>query len=82
MTKVHPVDDWTILYDQGGTVYVQNPKGGCTGVGSGSDILVTRQVGTAQICEGEIVRLVDRTSGFEHGACVFGPFTPYTKPRG
>ena len=33
--KVHPIDDWTIVYDQGSTIYVQNPKGGCPGIGSG-----------------------------------------------
>ena len=80
-TKVKAIDDFTILYDQGSTVYVQNPRGGCPGVGSGSDILVTRQVGTSQICDGEIARTVDLTSRVERGGCVFGPFVPYTKPR-
>ena len=79
-TKVHPIDDWTIIYDQGSTIYVQNPKGGCPGVGRGSDILVTTQIGTAQLCENEIARTVDLTSQIERGGCVFGPFVPYTKP--
>jgi hypothetical protein len=78
-TKVHPIDDWTILYDQGSTIYVQTPRGGCPGIGSGSDILVTRQV-TNQLCEGEIAQTVDLTSRVERGGCVFGPFVPYTKP--
>ena len=78
-TKVHPIDDWTIIYDQGSTIYVQNPKGGCPGVGRGSDILVTRQV-TNQLCDGEIARTVDLTSRIERGGCVLGPFVPYTKP--
>jgi len=80
-TKVHPIDDWTIIYDQGSTIYVQNPKGGCPGIGRGSDILVTTQIGTAQLCENEIARTVDLTSRVEGGGCVFGPFTPYTKPK-
>jgi hypothetical protein len=80
-TKVKAIDDFTILYDQGSTVYVQNPRGGCPGVGSGRDILVTRQIGTSQICDGEIARTVDLTSRVERGGCVFGPFVPYTKPR-
>lgn len=79
-TKVHPIDDWTIIYDQGSTVYVQNPRGGCPGIGSGSDILVTRQT-TNQLCDGEIARTVDLTSRVERGGCVFGPFVPYTKSR-
>lgn len=79
-TKVTPIDDFTILYDQGSTIYVQNPRGGCPGVGSGSDILVTRQT-TNQLCNGEIAQTVDLTSRVERGGCVFGPFVPYTRPR-
>lgn len=81
MTKVHPIDDWTIIYDQGRTIYVQNPKGGCPGVGSGSDILVTRQVGPARLCENEIAYTVDLSSRIERAACVLGPFVPYTKTK-
>ena len=79
-SKVQVIDDWTILYDQGGTVYVQNPPGGCRGLKSG-DTLVTRQIGTAQLCQGEIAHTVDLLSGVEGGGCVFGPFVPYTRPR-
>lgn len=80
-TKVHTIDDWTIIYDQGSTIYVQNPKGGCPGIGRGSDILVTKQIGSPQLCENDIARTVDLTSRIEGGGCVFGPFTPYTKPK-
>ena len=79
-TKVTPIDDFTILYEQGSTVYVQNPRGGCPGIGSGSDILVTRQT-TNQLCDGEIAQTVDLTSRIERGGCVFGPFVPSTRPR-
>ena len=79
-TKVNAIDDFTILYDQGSTIYVQNPRGGCPGIGSGSDILVTRQT-TNQLCNGEIAQTVDLTSRIERGGCVFGPFVPYTRPR-
>ena len=58
-TKVQPIDDFTILYDQGSTIYVQNPRGGCPGVGSGSDVLVTRQV-TNQICDDLVAKLSPR----------------------
>ena len=79
-TKVNAIDDFTILYDQGSTIYVQNPRGGCPGVGSGSDILLTRQT-TNQLCDGEIAQTVDLTSRIERGGCVLGPFVPYTKLR-
>ena len=79
-TKVQPIDDFTILYDQGSTIYVQNPRGGCPGVGSGSDVLVTRQTST-NLCDGEIAQTVDLTSRVSRGGCVFGPFVPYIKAR-
>lgn len=74
------VDDWTILFKDGRTVYVQNPRGGCTGIGNGRNTLVTRLWGTGQLCDGDISQLVDISTGMGGGACVFGPFVPYTKP--
>jgi hypothetical protein len=80
-TQVQVVDDWTILYDEGSTIYVQNPRGGCPGIDSGSRTLVARQVGTSQMCDGDINQAVDLRTGIGGAACVFGPFVPYTKPK-
>lgn len=74
------VDDWTILFKDGKTVYVQNPRGGCPGIGNGRNTLVTRLWGTGQLCDGDISQLVDLSTGIGGGACVFSPFVPYTKP--
>lgn len=74
------VDDWTILFRDGKTIYVQNPRGGCSGIGNGRNTLVTKQWGAAQLCDGDISQLIDFSSGIGGGACVFGPFVPYTKP--
>ena len=79
-TEVRVIDDWTVLYSEGRTIYVQNPLGGCPGIGSGSRTLVTRQVGTSQICEGDINQTVDLQTRVGGAACVFGPFIPYRKP--
>ena len=79
-TKVNAIDDFTILYDQGSTIYVQNPRGGCPGIGSRRNILVNRVFGTNQLCSGDISHLLDPVSGIQGGACVFGDFVPYTKP--
>lgn len=73
------VDEWTILFKDGSTIYVQNPPGGCSGLGHGQYALVSRQIGPNQICRGDINRLVDLRTGMEGGSCVFGPFVPYTK---
>ena len=79
--QMQVIDDYTILFRDGRTIYVQNPRGGCLGLGGGSRTLVTRQFGTSQLCDGDINHTVDLTSGMQGGSCVFGPFVPYTKPR-
>lgn len=79
--QMQVIDDYTILFRDGRTIYVQNPRGGCPGLGGGSRTLVTRQFGTSQLCDGDINHTVDLTSGMQGGSCVFGPFVPYTKPR-
>ena len=76
------IDDWTILFRDGRTIYVQNPRGGCPGIGSRRNVLVTRLFGTNQLCSGDISHLVDPVSGIGGGACVFSEFVPYTKPAG
>jgi hypothetical protein len=73
------IDDWTILFKDGRTTYVQNPRGGCAGLTNGGYTLITRQFGVSQMCSGDINQTIDLTTGMNGGACVFGPFVPYTK---
>ena len=75
------IDDNTILFQDGRTIYLQKPRGSCNGIANGSRTLVTRQFGTNNLCDGDINKLVDLTAGIQGGACVFGPFVPYTKPK-
>lgn len=79
-TDVQVIDDWTILFRQGGTIYVQTPRGSCPGIGSGRNTMVSRVWGNGQVCDGDIQHLVDLGTGIGGGACVFGPFVPYRKP--
>lgn len=69
----------TLLYRDGGRYWLNKPTGGCFGL-KRDDIIVTKSYG-GQLCRGDIVRTVDRSSGFPSGACSFGDFVPYTKPR-
>ena len=69
----------TILYDDGATLYRTEASGGCFGL-KRDDIIVTRSI-SSQLCRGDLVRTVDRTSGFPSGACAFGDFTPYKRAR-
>jgi len=75
------IDDYTIIFRDGRTVYVQNPRGGCNGIGSGAYTLVTRPFGTNQLCRGDINRVVDLRTGMGGGSCVFNAFVPYTRPK-
>jgi hypothetical protein len=78
-TQMQVIDDNTIVFHDGNTVYVQNPPGGCRGLGIGGYTLVTRQFGTSQICRGDINNMVDLRTGMIGGSCVFGKFVPYRK---
>ena len=78
-TQMDIIDDNTLVFHDGNTVYVQNPPGGCRGLGIGGYTLVTRQFGTSQTCRGDINNLVDIRNGMIGGSCVFGPFVPYRK---
>jgi hypothetical protein len=74
------IDESTVAYRRGSTVYVSHMQGPCSGLG-GSAIMVTRSYGTAETCRGDIAQMVDPISHIERGSCVFGEFTPYSPPR-
>jgi hypothetical protein len=76
------IDDSTILFQDGRTIYLQKPRNPCYGLANGSRTLVTRPFGTNDLCDGDINKTVDLIAHIEGGACVFGPFVPYTKPKG
>lgn len=76
------IDDRTILFHDGSTVYVQSPSGGCSPLGSGGYTLVTHSYGGMGLCRGDIARVVDLTGGgFPVGSCALNEFVPYEKPR-
>ena len=79
LTRVHPIDDWTILFEDGRTIYVQNPRGGCPGIANHRNVLVSRPMPSNQLCSGDIQNLFDPVSKIGGGACVFSDFVPYTK---
>lgn len=74
------ISDQVLAYRQGGgTVYVNNLRSPCPGLANDWDIIVTRPF-TGRSCDGDIIQLVDRTSGIFGGSCVLGEFTPYERP--
>lgn len=76
------IDDWTILFKDGSTIYLQNPRGGCSGIENHRNILVSRPMPSSQLCGGDIQHLFDPTSGIGGGSCVFSDFVPYRRTSG
>jgi hypothetical protein len=76
------IDEDTIAFRDGASrTYVAHMNGGCGNLDRGSVALVTRQYGSADLCTGDIARVVDTLNGFTVGSCSFGEFTPYVRPR-
>ena len=70
------IDDDTILFRDGRTVYVNHPLGGCMNLHQSGRALVTRNFGP-QLCRGDIANVVDNSSGITVGSCSLGDFIPY-----
>lgn len=79
-TNVQIYGDTLVYSSVGRRKYRVDTNGGCFGLRR-DDIIVTRSF-SSQLCRGDLVRTVDRTSGFPSGACTFGEFVPYTRDRG
>jgi hypothetical protein len=73
------IDRTAIIYDMGGTLYVNTPEGGASSLDS-DDILFTKTYGS-QLCDLDVVRLVDRNGNFPRGFVNLGKFVPYTKAK-
>ena len=76
------IDDNTILFRDGSTVYRNDPPGGCSPLGSGNYTLVTKTVGGIGLCRGDIATVVDLPNRFTVGSCSFGDFIPYKPATG
>ena len=80
-TNVIRVSDDMLLYRvSGNLVYQNNLRGTCNGLASDRDIIVSEQFG-GQKCNGDLLRMVDRTSGIQGGFCSLGDFVPYRKDK-
>jgi hypothetical protein len=76
------IDDYTLLFKDGSTIYLQQPHGGCSGIAAHRNILISRPMPSNQLCSGDIQSLFDPVSRIGGGACVFSDFVPYTKQSG
>lgn len=75
------VSDSIILYRVSSRlVYKNDLRISCPGLSRDSDVIVTEIHGSGP-CSGDIIRLVDRTSGIQGASCALGEFTPYRSPE-
>ena len=75
------IRDDTLLYRESGRLVYQNKlRGSCPGLTRGDDIMVTESF-SGQLCSGDLIRLVDRTSGIQGPVCSLGEFVPYRKAK-
>ena len=70
------IDNSTVAFKNGRTVYVNHLIGECQGLNSGFYTLVTRSSGSG-LCRGDIADVRDIRTGMIVGACAMGDFTPY-----
>jgi hypothetical protein len=76
------VSDDMLLYRQSGRLVYQNKlRYTCRGLSRDDDIIVTETFG-GSLCKGDLIRLVDRTSGIQGPVCSLGEFVPYRKAEG
>jgi hypothetical protein len=75
------IDENTIAFRDGAyRTYVVHMEGGCSNLGGAGLALVTKQYGSADLCRGDIGRVVDTLNGMTVGSCSFGDFVPYVRP--
>ena len=74
--RLEVIDETALVYDAGNTLYVARPKDPESL--DESDILVIDRFGT-QLCASDVIRTVDRYSGFMTGVVFLSDFVPYRK---
>ncbi|MBK6707084.1 MAG: hypothetical protein IPG54_06200 [Sphingomonadales bacterium] len=75
------ISDDTLLYRESRrTVYMNKLRSTCPGLTRGDDIMVVETY-SGQLCSGDLIRLVDRTSGIQGSICSLGEFVPYKKAK-
>ena len=80
-TNLIRVSDDILLYRVSGRLVYQNRlRSSCPGLARDSDIIVSEQFGS-QKCRGDLLKLVDRTSGIQGPVCSLGEFVPYRKEK-
>ena len=70
------VHDGLLLFRVNSKLVYRNDLNNCPSLRE-DDIIQTNLFGSGQLCRGDIFQIIDRTGGFNRGACTFGKFVPY-----
>jgi hypothetical protein len=73
------IDRTAIVYDAGGTIYVNRPRSGSESLDQ-YDIMVSKLY-SSRLCSIDTVQMVDPTSRINTGFVLLGDFVPYRKVR-
>lgn len=73
------IDRTAILFDAGGTIYVNRPRAGAESL-SRWDAQVVRPFGS-RLCAVDTIHMVDPVTGFFSGSVFLGEFVPYKRIR-
>ena len=73
------IENSAIVYRSGGTLYVNRPRAGADSL-SNWDALLTRTFGS-QLCSGDVVQMIDPSTGHMRGLVFLGDFVPYKRAR-
>jgi hypothetical protein len=76
-SRLEVIEGVALVYGSGKTLYVAKPDRPDTV--QWNDIMIVKRTG-GQLCNTDIVRTVDRTSGFTTGVVFLNKFVPYSKP--
>ena len=74
------IDTSTLVFRDGGRVYVNRLRDPCPQLTNPSYTLITRQFGGTGLCSGQIAEVANLQTGMIAGSCVIGEFIPYTRP--
>ncbi len=79
--ETRPVEPRAVLFRTGANRWFRNDlAGACPGLARERTLVFRAAVG--QVCENDIVDVVDPVAGQAFGFCRLGPFTPVVIPRG
>lgn len=73
------IDKTAIVYDVGNTLYVNRPKAGAAFLRD--DAILVTDTRSSELCNIDIVKLMDPGSKMLSGSVGLGDFVPYTKPK-